>query len=236
MYFDLFLPFPVPVSTETISKGKNKGKNKAAPAVPINVSTSCWSGIEPEEKEAFAKRVGLAGHREPFHRYRRSVSRVYSYGPVGFNVVAPTIIRDPEAHAYASPFVTLPFPHLDPRHPADTTRNTESGLAGPSRSQILVQVTRYHVRLDDARMNPIVRLPKRFWCLRSTADPYQTAANTNVLKQYDILSCQPTNDKALQLACTDLSNPGPNQVSSTANFSLRDLADVGAIDHHSSPP
>lgn len=40
----------------------------------------------------------------------------------------------------------------------------------------------------------------------------QTSANTNTLKEYDILSVQPTSDKALQLACTDLSNPGPNQV------------------------
>lgn len=32
------------------------------------------------------------------------------------------------------------------------------------------------------------------------------------MKEYDILSVQPTSDKALQLACTDLSNPGPNQV------------------------
>lgn len=67
MYFDLFLPFPVPMAAETISRGKNKGKNKAIPANLVNVSTSCWEGIEPEEREAFAKRVGLAGHRELPH-------------------------------------------------------------------------------------------------------------------------------------------------------------------------
>jgi hypothetical protein len=65
MYFDLFLPFPFAQLAETSVKGKGKGKGKAQPIAPINVSTSCWTGIEPEEKEAFAKRVALAGHREP---------------------------------------------------------------------------------------------------------------------------------------------------------------------------
>ena len=33
------------------------------------------------------------------------------------------------------------------------------------------------------------------------------------MKEYDILSVAPTSDKALQLACTDLCLPGPNQIS-----------------------
>jgi RNase P/RNase MRP subunit p30 len=41
----------------------------------------------------------------------------------------------------------------------------------------------------------------------------QAATNTNALSQYDILSVAPTSDKALQLACTDLCLPGPNQIS-----------------------
>ncbi|KAI9638347.1 RNase P subunit p30-domain-containing protein [Dioszegia hungarica] len=175
MYFDLFVPFPLAETAENQNKGKGKGKGKAPPP-PAVLPTSCWTGVEPEDKEAFAKRVGLAGH-------------------LGFNVIAPTVVRDPEAHACPSPFVTLPFPHLDPRHPGESSRTGESSMAGPSRSQVLVQVTRYHVKLEDARTNPIV------------------GANTDVFRNYDIISCQPTNDKALQLACTDLSNPGPNQLS-----------------------
>jgi hypothetical protein len=45
------------------------------------------------------------------------------------------------------------------------------------------------------------------------ADISQVNSNTNLLQQYDILSVQPTSDKALQLACNDLCAPGPNQVS-----------------------
>ena len=41
----------------------------------------------------------------------------------------------------------------------------------------------------------------------------KAATNTNALSQYDILSVAPTSDKALQLACTDLCLPGPNQIS-----------------------
>lgn len=41
----------------------------------------------------------------------------------------------------------------------------------------------------------------------------KTAQNTSALRNYDILSVSPTTDKSFQLACTDLSNPGPNQIS-----------------------
>lgn len=59
----MFLPFPLPISADYNPKGKNKGKGKAVPQPTVS-PTSCWSGIEPEDKEAFAKRVALAGHRE----------------------------------------------------------------------------------------------------------------------------------------------------------------------------
>lgn len=48
---------------------------------------------------------------------------------------------------------------------------------------------------------------------RSSEADKQSANSSNILSKYDILSCQPTNEKALQLACLDFSNPGPNQLS-----------------------
>lgn len=63
MYFDLFVPFPLAETAENQNKGKGKGKGKAPPP-PAVLPTSCWTGVEPEDKEAFAKRVGLAGHCE----------------------------------------------------------------------------------------------------------------------------------------------------------------------------
>ncbi|EJT52752.1 Ribonuclease P protein subunit p30 [Trichosporon asahii var. asahii CBS 2479] len=75
---------------------------------------------------------------------------------------------------------SLPYPSLDPRY---------AELAGPSQPT-LVQVTRYHMRLDDGK----------------------TATNTATLRDYDLLSVHVGCDKALQIACTDLANPGPNQI------------------------
>ena len=49
--------------------------------------------------------------------------------------------------------------------------------------------------------------------MRSSEADKQSANSSNILSKYDILSCQPTNEKALQLACLDFSNPGPNQLS-----------------------
>ena len=45
----------------------------------------------------------------------------------------------------------------------------------------------------------------------------QINANGSLLSKYDILSMTPTSEKAFQLACTDLSMPGPNQVGLTAS-------------------
>jgi hypothetical protein len=74
------------------------------------------------------------------------------------------------------------------------------------------------------------------------ADPFrfpQIASNTSILREYDILSCHPTNEKAMQLACTDLSNPGPNQVSlAPGRIPVVRVLDLGmeltrlVIDHH----
>jgi hypothetical protein len=89
-------------------------------------------------------------------------------------VVGCTVSREPEAHAFASPFVALPYPHLDPRHSHSSTgvgsgssgngsgrggsgSGSGSGAAPPkAKGPGMVQVTRYHFRLDDAKVNPLV--------------------------------------------------------------------------------
>lgn len=87
-----------------------------------------------------------------------------------------TVSREPEAHAFASPFVALPYPHLDPRHSHSSTSTANEGGSGlptrasghsgsgsgsgsgaaPLKGPGMVQVTRYHFRLDDAKVNPLV--------------------------------------------------------------------------------
>ncbi|RSH91304.1 hypothetical protein EHS25_009603 [Saitozyma podzolica] len=199
MYFDLFLPFPVASAPIQAKKKGGQGKNKASGSGastpnPTSGRRSCWDGLEVEEKDGFARTFALAGH-------------------LGYSVVGCTVSREPEAHAFASPFVALPYPHLDPRHSHSSTgvgsgssgngsgrggsgSGSGSGAAPPkAKGPGMVQVTRYHFRLDDAKVNPLI------------------ASNTSILREYDILSCYPTNEKAMQLACTDLSNPGPNQLS-----------------------
>ena len=122
---------------------------------------------------------------------------------VGYSVIGYTLSHEPSIHARPSPFrASLPYPTLDPRQ-----RSPESS-SGPT----MVQVSRYHMRLDDSRTHCLV-------CDTTTCsgvpDGWQTSANTILLSEYDVLSAQPTSEKALQLACTDLSNPGPNQVRRT---------------------
>jgi ribonuclease P/MRP protein subunit RPP1 len=113
-------------------------------------------------------------------------------------VIGCVVTDDPTALPTSSPFVLMPFPELDPRQGLSKGRPA------------LVQVTRYHVRLEDAKTYPFV-------CILSVARrcplTFQTSSNTGILKEYDILSVLPTSEKALQLACTELSNPGPNQIS-----------------------
>lgn len=139
MYYDLFLPFPTP---DAPVKKKGKGKGKAPePERP----TDCWAGLSGIERDRVARSVALAGHRECLSGIQLT--------PVGYTVVAHTITVDQSNNVLPCPFGTpearLPaFPALDPRM-----------AAGPSTGQqpSLVQVTRYHMRLDDGKVHPIVR-------------------------------------------------------------------------------
>ena len=127
------------------------------------------------------------------HRDRRTA--------VGYSAIGCTVSREPSSDAVPSPFRSaLPYPELDPRH----------RQAGPSSGPAMLQISRHHMRLHDPKT-------QLMHCLVSPShtyspDPSQTGANANTLRDYDLLSVQPMDDKALQIACTDLSNPGPNQV------------------------
>ncbi|OCF36540.1 hypothetical protein I316_01790 [Kwoniella heveanensis BCC8398] len=201
MYFDLYFPFPIPEPDETQNKKAKKGKGKAAvPAAEtafIAASKDCWTGLESKERNGIARRAALLGH-------------------LGYSVVGCTINPgEPSNQVHPSPFQTsLPFPDIDPRKWSAASASTPAASSASSSSSSsskhvastsqagsnggkppLVQVTRYHMRLDDSRVHPL------------------TGANTNALRNYDILSVSPTSDKAFQLACTDMSNPGPNQIS-----------------------
>ncbi|KAK8869861.1 hypothetical protein IAR55_000429 [Kwoniella newhampshirensis] len=179
MYFDLYLPFPMPYDAEEGGSKKNKkGKWKAIPASTSTTLTSarkvdCWDGLESRDKDGFARRVALSGH-------------------LGFSVVGCTITPgEPSNQVCPCPFQqSLPFPNLDPRSCLH-----QSGAGSSSGSPPLLQVSRYHMRLDDNRVHPL------------------TSQNTSALRNYDILSVAPTGEKAFQLACTDMANPGPNQIS-----------------------
>ncbi|WWD15862.1 hypothetical protein CI109_100286 [Kwoniella shandongensis] len=179
MYFDLYLPFPLPYDVEDGSSKKNKkgkGKASAPNTTSNNRKTDCWDGLESGQKDGFARRVALTGH-------------------LGYSVVGCTITPgEPSNQVYPCPFAqSLPFPNLDPRsssHHAGPSSSSSSSGSPP-----MVQVSRYHMRLDDNRVHPL------------------TSQNTNSLRAYDLLSVAPTSEKAFQLACTDMANPGPNQVS-----------------------
>ncbi|WVR05131.1 hypothetical protein IAU60_002143 [Kwoniella sp. DSM 27419] len=188
MYFDLYLPFPLPVAEDAPKKSKKgKGKAPAAPALstpPTPTKRDCWAGLETRDRDGFVQKVALAGH-------------------LGYSVVGCTINPgEPSNQVLPSPFQSsLPFPHLDPRTTniasgsSSSGQTSQPGSSSKGASPPLVQVSRYHMRLDDNRVHPM------------------TGQNVNALKQYDILSVAPTSDKAFQLACTDMSNPGPNQIS-----------------------
>jgi ribonuclease P/MRP protein subunit RPP1 len=73
--------------------------------------------------------------------------------PVGYTVVAHTVTSPQTSAVITSPFGTpearlLPYQSLDPRF----APGPSSGSSQPT----LVQVTRYHMRLDDGKMHPIV--------------------------------------------------------------------------------
>ncbi|AFR93950.1 hypothetical protein CNAG_02740 [Cryptococcus neoformans var. grubii H99] len=176
MYYDLYLPFPLPPSQEdTNSKKAKKGKGKAPLPPPAVSRADCWDGLETSARESVAKRIALTGH-------------------LGYSVVGCTIAPgEPSNQVLPSPFqIGPPYPSLDPRFASPSGTSPSSSSYG---NVPLVQVTRYHIRLDDGKAH----------CL--------TAQNTSALRNYDILSVSPTTDKSFQLACTDLSNPGPNQIS-----------------------
>jgi hypothetical protein len=65
MYFDLFLPFPVPddAADLILKKKKDKGKGKAPQAKSVE-RKSCWDGLTSFERDGFARKFALAGHRE----------------------------------------------------------------------------------------------------------------------------------------------------------------------------
>ncbi|WOO85861.1 Ribonuclease P protein subunit p30 [Vanrija pseudolonga] len=179
MYYDLFVPFPSPEVAPAKKKKEAKGKGKAADdrsKTSTPAPADCWAGLDAAERVKVSRDVALAGH-------------------LGYNVVAYTVSAEQSTAVTPCPFGsadarTLPFPRLDPRF----STSSSSSDAGPSQPT-LVQVTRYHMRLDDGKVHPI------------------TAANTNALADYDILSAYVGSDKAFQVACVELSNPGPNQIS-----------------------
>jgi hypothetical protein len=184
MYFDLFVPFPIPAAQlETFKKKKDKGKGKAPAEALGTGSKSPWDGLTSTEKDAFSRSVALSGHRQfgsssdyPSHSVcaqhpsgrcsndplprircfwqllqagRSAVSFVEADdSQVGYSVVACTLSHEPSPHAKPLPFRSgLPYKNLDPRHRA------EESSSGPT----LVQVSRYHMRLDDSRTHCLVR-------------------------------------------------------------------------------
>jgi ribonuclease P/MRP protein subunit RPP1 len=76
---------------------------------------------------------------------------------VGYNVVGCTISSEPSNSVPPNPFlVKKPFPDLDPR-----TRTESTGEGSSSNSKAggrVVQVTRFHIRLDDNKTHCFVCL------------------------------------------------------------------------------
>lgn len=140
MYYDLHVPYRTP-DVAPRKKGKDKGKAKEEePKAPPN----CWAGLSATERAEVAKKVSLAGHRELAALDARLTA-------VGYTVIAYTVTAEQSPNVISSPFGgpddrSLPYSSLDPRY---------ADLAGPSQPT-LVQVTRYHMRLDDGKVNPIV--------------------------------------------------------------------------------
>ena len=84
---------------------------------------------------------------------------------VGYDVVGCTVTSDPSTSVIPNPFMKkLPFPHLDPRagsssQPYDQGHGHghEHGEARKGDSRRMVQVTRFHIRLDDQKTHCFVR-------------------------------------------------------------------------------
>lgn len=181
MYFDLFIPFSVPqnLSDGTGKKSKkDKGKAKAAVEdvkVPV---PDYWSSITQLERERSTKSMALAGHRESSYPlsslprssritlYSRSTRRTTVYRiadvSVGYDVVGCTITSDPSSSVIPNPFSrTRPFPDLDPRS-SSSSSTTDSSKQSRGQGRGIVQVTRFHIRLDDHKthcfVSPLTRI------------------------------------------------------------------------------
>ncbi|ORY33779.1 RNase P subunit p30-domain-containing protein [Naematelia encephala] len=185
MYFDLFLPFPSPRETlgEPSSSKKKKDKGKGR-AQPSEPSSSTLTLKSCWDGIDIEDKEGFS-------------KNVALSGHLGYNVIGCTIPIEPSSHAPDCPFrAHLPFPILDPRNTSSQMGSSGGGGGGGGRGgPSMVQVSRLHMRLDDSKVH----------CF--------TGGNTNTLKDWDLLSVLVTSDKALQLACTELANPGPNQIS-----------------------
>lgn len=156
MYFDLFLPFPVPqnLAEPTGKKGKkDKGKAKAPAPAPapsvvedLNVKQGVdyWSSVTQLEKEGVTRSIALAGHCSSF---RQTVEEMKADAmAVGYDVVGCTISSEPSNSVVPNPFALAPpFPDLDPRSPTRSNAGRR-----------VVQVTRFHIRLDDGKTHCFV--------------------------------------------------------------------------------
>ena len=166
MYFDLFLPFPV--AEQDQPKKKNKGKNRQpgqTGSADQGVKKTCWDGLRGEEKDAVARDIALAGHREL--KMSRSVLMT-----VGYSVAGLTVQAEPTISITPCPFSSgLPYPHLDPRQTpsmsaggsgggsSSTSKPAQSSHQSKLGTPVMVQVSRYHIRLDDNKSHPLVSSP-----------------------------------------------------------------------------
>jgi len=97
---------------------------------------------------------------------------------VGYSVVGCTVIAESSTSVIPSPFsIGMPYPHLDPRHVSSGASSSESpsgSVSKPSTSPasgasgagklggpVMVQVSRFHMRLDDNKTHCLVSRRRR---------------------------------------------------------------------------
>ena len=181
MYFDLFLPFPTPQVDAPPKKKKDKSKGKAKADEPSSGPKSCWDGLEKENRERFAESIALSGHctsKSSSHlgdppRVPMSCSLLSPWQPferdseltrtvVGYSVVGCTVTDSSPSTVRPSPFRPgLPYPNLDPRFRAHPEKKGESSSEQTGAGLTMVQVSRYHIRLDDSKSHCLVGAPSR---------------------------------------------------------------------------